>query len=358
MTTTHDRGHNATRQPPQRMSRIFRLLPDSFTLAIVAAVVLSLALPCRGESAHWVAIGSEIAIALLFFLQGARLSRQAVLAGILHWRLHLIIMAATFVVFPLLGLALSPLSGRLLAPSLYAGLVFLCTLPSTVQASVVFTSIAGGNVAAALCAASLSSMIGMVLTPLLVGLLLQTHGAGSLNGLVSIASHLLLPFLAGQLLQSRINAWMKRHDRFVQLVDRGSVLLMVYGAFSAATLSGAWSLIPASSLLVLAIIDAVLLATMLATTAFAARRFGLSREDEIAIVFCGSKKSLVTGIPMANALFAGASVGLVVLPLMIFHQLQLMACAALARRYALRGTVRRHVPGALAVAASTTGPQP
>ena len=317
------------------MNRIFRLVPDSFTLAIVAAVVLSLALPCSGESAHWVAIGSEIAIALLFFLQGARLSRQAVLAGILHWRLHLIIMAATFVVFPLLGLALSPLSGWLLAPSLYAGLVFLCTLPSTVQASVVFTSIAGGNVAAALCAASLSSMIGMVLTPLLVGLLLQAHGAGSLNGLGSIALHLLLPFLAGQLLQSRIDAWMKRHDRVVRLVDRGSVLLMVYGAFSAATLSGAWSRIPASSLLVLAIIDAALLATMLASTAFAARRFGLSREDEIAIVFCGSKKSLVTGIPMANALFAGASIGLVVLPLMIFHQLQLMACAALARRYAL-----------------------
>ena len=223
------------------MSRILRLIPDSFTLAIVAAVVLSLVLPCSGESANWVAIGSELAIALLFFLQGARLSRQAVLAGILHWRLHLIIMAATFVVFPLLGLALSPLSGWLLAPSLYAGLVFLCTLPSTVQASVVFTSIAGGNVAAALCAASLSSMIGMVLTPLLVGLLLQTHGAGSLNGLSSIALHLLLPFLAGQLLQSRIEAWMKRHDRIVRLVDRGSVLLMVYGAFSAATLSGAWS---------------------------------------------------------------------------------------------------------------------
>ena len=340
------------------MSRVLRLVPDSFTLAIVAAVVLSLVLPCSGESARWVAIGSELAIALLFFLQGARLSRQAVLAGILHWRLHLIIMAATFVVFPLLGLALSPLSGWLLAPSLYAGLLFLCTLPSTVQASVVFTSIAGGNVAAALCAASLSSMIGMVLTPLLVGLLLQAHGAGSLNGLASIALHLLLPFLAGQLLQSTIDAWMKRHDRVVRLVDRGSVLLMVYGAFSAATLSGAWSRIPASSLLILAIIDAALLATMLAGTAFAARRFGFSREDEIAIVFCGSKKSLVTGIPMANALFAGASIGLVVLPLMIFHQLQLMACATLARRYAIGGSVHAHTPGALAPVASTTGPHP
>jgi solute carrier family 10 (sodium/bile acid cotransporter), member 7 len=215
---------------------------------------------------------------------------------------------------------------------------------------VVFTSIAGGNVPAALCSASLSSMIGMVLTPLLVGLLLHAHGGASLNGIGSIALHLLLPFLAGQALQSRIAAWMRRYARSVSLVDRASVLLMVYGVFSAATLSGMWSQIPASSLLMLAIIDGVLLATMLASTTLAARRVGLSREDEIAIVFCGSKKSLVTGIPMANTLFAGASLGLVILPLMIYHQLQLMACATLARRYALARSAREVPPRAPAPA--------
>ena len=322
------------------MHRLPRLIPDRFTLAILAVVILALMLPCSGESARLVGIGSEIAIALLFFLQGAHLSRPAVFAGILHWRLHLIIFAATFVAFPLLGLALRPLSGTVLAPLLYIGVVFLCTLPSAVQASVIFTSIAGGNVPAALCSASLSSVIGMVLTPLLVGLLLQAHGGASLNGVGSIALHMLLPFLAGQLLQSRIAAWMQRHGYGVMLVDRASVLLMVYGVFSAATLSGIWSRIPASSLLVVAIVDAALLVTMMAGTVFAARRLGFPREDEIAIIFCGSKKSLVTGIPMANALFAGASLGLVVLPLMIFHQLQLMACATLARRYALGQSVR------------------
>lgn len=322
------------------MNKLFRLRLDSFTLAILAVVALALVLPCSGEGARLVGVGSGIAIALLFFLQGARLSRPAVLAGILHWRLHLIVLAATFVVFPLLGLALRPLSGTVLAPPLYIGLMFLCTLPSTVQASVVFTSIAGGNVPAALCSASISSVVGMVLTPLLVGLLLQAQGAVSLNGVGSIASHLLLPFLAGQLLQRRIGGWMQRHSRSVGLVDRASVLLMVYGVFSAATLSGMWSRIPASSLLVLAIVDGVLLAAMLAATTFAARRLGFAREDEIAIVFCGSKKSLVTGIPMANVLFASSSVGLIVLPLMIFHQLQLMACATLARRYALGRSAR------------------
>jgi sodium/bile acid cotransporter 7 len=177
--------------------------------------------------------------------------------------------------------------------------------------------------------------IGIVLTPLLVGLLLQAHGGASVNGIGSIITHLLLPFVAGQIVQSRIEGWMQRHERVVKLVDRASVLLMVYGVFSAGTVAVIWSRLPASSLAALAIIDAALLATMLALTALAARRFGLAREDEIAIVFCGSKKSLVTGIPMANALFADASLGLVVLPLMIFHQLQLMACATLARRYAI-----------------------
>jgi sodium/bile acid cotransporter 7 len=329
------------------MNRFPRFLPDSFTLAIFAVVILALVLPCGGESARWVAIGSEIAIALLFFLQGARLSRPAVLAGIFHWRLHLTIFAATFVAFPLLGLALRPLSGTVLMPPLYVGVIFLCTLPSAVQASVVFTSIAGGNVAAALCSASISSVLGMVLTPLLVSLLLQAHGGASLNGLGSVAVHLLLPFLAGQLLQSRLDGWMQRRQRLVKLVDRASVLLMVYAVFSAATLSGMWSRIPISSLLVLAVVNAALLAAMLTGTAFAARRLGFSREDEIAIVFCGSKKSLVSGIPMANALFTGIELGLVVLPLMVFHQLQLMACATLSRRYALRQSSPQAEPTAL-----------
>ena len=246
-------------------------------------------------------------------------------------------------VFPLLGLAMRPLSGTVLAPPLYVGLLFLCTLSSAVQSSVVFTSIAGGNVPAALCSASLSSVVGMVATPLLVGLLLQAEGGPSLNGVGTVVTHLLVPFLAGQILQPWLDGWLQRHRRVVGLVDRTAVLLMVYGVFSAATLSGLWSRTSAASLLVVAVIDGALLATMLAITAFAARRFGFSREDEIAIVFCGSKKSLVTGITMANVLFVGASLGLVVLPLMIFHQLQLMVCATLARRYAL-GQFARQVP--------------
>jgi solute carrier family 10 (sodium/bile acid cotransporter), member 7 len=247
----------------------------------------------------------------------------------------MLVFCATFLAFPIVGFALKPLASGLLSPPLLLGLMFLCTLPSTVQASVAFTSIAGGNVASALCSASASSLIGMLATPLLAGLILHAHGGFSLGALRGITFELLLPFLAGQALQARIGGFVRQHRKMLGLVDRGSVLLMVYTVFSAATIGGIWhELAPRSFALVVAI-DGALLALMLAFTALAARGLGFTRADEIAIVFCGSKKSLVSGIPMANVLFAAPALGLVLLPLMIFHQMQLMACAALARRYAV-----------------------
>jgi solute carrier family 10 (sodium/bile acid cotransporter), member 7 len=311
-----------------------RFRPDEFTIAMLATVLVSLLVPCRGPSAGLFAGLAAAAIALLFFLQGARLSRAAIVAGALHWRLHLVVFAATFLLFPVIGLALRPLCGTLLTPPLYLGLLFLCTLPSTVQASVAFTSIAGGNVAAALCSASASSIIGMFLTPLLASLALKTSGGFSLNALRPIGMEMLLPFAAGQLLQPWVGSWVRERRRVLGGVDRGSVLLVVYTVFSGATLSGIWHQLSVGPLAVLFAVSAGLLVLMLAITALAARGLGFSREDEIAIMFCGSKKSLVTGIPMANVLFAGQAVGLIVLPLMLFHQIQLMACAALARRYA------------------------
>jgi solute carrier family 10 (sodium/bile acid cotransporter), member 7 len=330
----------------------FRL--HEFTVAMLVTVTLALLLPCRGTAAGFFEGLTAVAIALLFFLQGARLSRAAIIAGALHWRLHLVVFAATFVLFPIVGLALRPLSGTLLTPPLYLGLLFLCTLPSTVQASVAFTSIAGGNVPAALCSASASSIIGMFLTPLLAGFVLKANGGFSLNALRSIGLELLVPFVAGQLLQPWIGSWVQARRRALGGVDRGSVLLVVYTVFSSATLGGMWHQLAARPLIVLALVAAGVLALMLGFTAFAARWLGFSREDEIAIMFCGSKKSLVAGIPIANVLFAGQPLGLIVLPLMVFHQIQLMACAALARHYASRSAsdvkvsrVRRAVPSPL-----------
>ncbi len=315
-----------------------RFLPDQFTLMLVATVLLATILPVSGTAAHWFAIATNIAIGLLFFLHGARLSREVALAGLLHWRLHLSIIAMTFGIFPLMGLAIGLIPESLLAPTLYTGLLYLCVLPSTVQSSIAFTSMAGGNVAAAVCAASASSIIGMFITPLLVGLMMTTSGSAgiSLDALEKIVLQLLVPFLAGQLLQPWIGNWVRARKKLLMPVDRGSILMVVYLAFSEAVIEGLWHTLSLKDITVLVVISCVLLAIALSITMVGSRLLGFNREDQIAIIFCGSKKSLAAGVPMANAIFAGQNIGAIVLPLMLFHQIQLMACAVIAQHYAAR----------------------
>jgi sodium/bile acid cotransporter 7 len=224
----------------------------------------------------------------------------------------------------------------LLDPSLWLGVLYLCTLPSTVQSSIAFTSIARGNVAAAICAATASHMLGIVLTPLLVAALLNIrgHSASPLEQIQGIGLQLLAPFIAGQIVSRWLRPWALRHATLLSITDRGSIILVVYAAFSAAVQAGAWSRLSWIDIAQILAISALLLAVALVVTRFASRAAGFAREDEIAVVFCGSKKSLVTGVPMANILFPAATVGLVILPVMVFHQIQLIVCAALARRYA------------------------
>ncbi|MEW9625522.1 bile acid:sodium symporter family protein [Rhodanobacter geophilus] len=318
-----------------------RFLPDRFTCALLLTVLLASVLPCRGAWAPVFGWLTDAAIALLFFLHGAKLSRAAVLAGITHWRLHLVVLASTFALFPLLGWSLRPLLAPLVTPGLYLGVLFLCALPSTVQSSIAFTSIARGNVSAAVCAASASSLLGIFVTPLLVGVLLESHGGGGMSwhAVGEIVLQLLVPFAAGQVAQHWIGGWVQRRRPLVGVADQGSILLVVYTAFSASVLQGLWRQVPLAVLGGLLVVNAVLLALALLATRCGARALGFGREDEITIVFCGSKKSLASGVPMAKVLFAGHPLGMIVLPIMLFHQMQLMVCAVLARRYARRSTV-------------------
>jgi sodium/bile acid cotransporter 7 len=313
-------------------------LPDNFTLALVAVVVAASVLPVHGAGAPVADAFTSIAIALLFFLHGARLSREAILAGIGHWRLHALVFAATFVLFPIFGLLLKPLLLPLVTPQIYTGVLYLCVLPATVQSAIAFTSIARGNVAAAVCSASGSTLLGVFVTPLLVNLIVLPHGgaSSSLDSIEKILLQLLAPFVIGHLLRPWIGDWIRRHAPIVGLVDRGSILLVVYTAFSAAVIEGLWKQVPLSALAGLLVVCAVILALALAATTFAARRLGFDTADEIAIVFCGSKKSLASGIPMAKVLFPVQAVGAIVLPLMLFHQMQLMICAVIAQHYARR----------------------
>lgn len=316
------------------LRRPSRLPVDPFVVALLGTVLLATLLPASGRAATVADGATTAAIGLLFFLYGARLSTREALDGLRHWRLHLIVLAATFVIFPLLGLAAKGLVPFALTPPLYGGLLFLCLVPSTVQSSIAFTSIARGNVPAAMCAGSFSSLAGVLLTPLLAGLLLgRTGGGSSADGLLKIVLQLLVPFLAGQVLRRWIGGFLARHRTSLGRVDRGSVLLVVYTAFSEGVVAGVWHRVTPARLGVLVLVEAVLLAVMLTLTWYVPGRLGFGRADRIAIQFAGSKKSLAAGLPMASVLF-GAQASLAVLPLMLFHQMQLMVCAVIARRRA------------------------
>ncbi|MFS0735812.1 bile acid:sodium symporter family protein [Sphingomonas sp. 1P06PA] len=309
-----------------------RAVADPFILLLVGTVVLASLLPPRGPAVPLFANLADGGIVLLFFLHGAKLSREAIWAGARNWRLHLAVVGMTFLLFPLLGLALAQLP--LLDPTLAAGMLFLCLLPSTVQSSIAFTSIAGGNVVAALCSASLSQLIGIFATPALVALTMNAHAGMSFDALEKILLLLLAPFLAGHFARPLIGGFVARHKGLVGLVDRGSILLVVYVAFGAAVVGGLWSLVSLIDLVTVVALSCALLAVIFSASWGLGGLLGFAREDRIVLLFCGSKKSLVAGVPMAGILFAPTQIGMILLPIMLFHQIQLIACAILARRFA------------------------
>ncbi|SFE03176.1 solute carrier family 10 (sodium/bile acid cotransporter), member 7 [Actinacidiphila alni] len=341
---------------PLAVPRPKRLPVDPYIALLLSTVLVAALLPAKGSAATAAQWATNGAVALLFFLYGARLSTREALTGLRHWRLHLTVLAATFAVFPLLGLAARGLVPYVLAPQLYPGFLFLCLLPSTIQSSIAFTSIARGNVAAAICAGSFSSLAGIVLTPLLAAAFIGGGSGISAHALLDIALQLLAPFVAGQLLRGRISGFLTRHRTVLGRVDRGSILLVVYTAFSAGMAEGIWHKVPVPRLAELLLAEALLLALMLGLTSYGARRLGFGRADRITIVFAGSKKSLASGLPMATVLF-GSGAGLAVLPLMLFHQMQLMVCAVIAKRWA-RTAEPGPAPGEEGVAPGGEGAAP
>lgn len=317
-----------------RLRRVF----DDYTLLLIGVILLATWLPAQGNGEVFFRWLTNAAIALLFFMHGAKLSRQAIVAGALHWRLHLVIFAFTFVVFPLLMVALTPVLRPLLGNELWVGMLYLAALPGTVQSAIAFTSMARGNIPAAVCAASASSLVGILVTPLLVKIMLDADSgtAGMLEAVIKISLQLLLPFLLGHYMRRWIGGFMDNNRQWLRYIDQGSILLVVYTAFSSAVVAGLWGQVPPQALLMLVLVCSAILAVVLFASTWLARAMGFNKEDEITIVFCGSKKSMATGVPMAQVLFAGGAVGPAILPLMVFHQIQLMVCAVMAQHYARR----------------------
>jgi sodium/bile acid cotransporter 7 len=306
-------------------------------------VILASFVPVSGQAAEIFSSITTIAIAILFFLHGAKLSREAVVEGLMHWKLHTLVFAFTFALFPIIGLLAKPVLVPLLGQELYWGFLFMCFLPSTVQSSIAFTSVAQGNVAGAVCSASFSNIVGMFITPVLVAFFIlgqSQHGFDPTSSIMQITLLLLVPFILGQILRPWVFPQMKKMPEIVKVFDQGSILMVVYGAFSSAVVAGLWHQVSLSTLLLLIIACSVLLTLVMLLALFVPRWIGFDKADQKTIFFCGSKKTLASGVPMAQILFIGQPIGMIVLPIMIFHQIQLMVCGIVANMWAKQVAVK------------------
>ena len=308
------------------------LIPDTYTFFLIGTVALASILPATGVFAVGLKYFTIAAIALLFFLHGAKLPRQAIIDGVTHWRLHALILSCTFVFFPLMGFALRPVLLPLVDHQLYLGVLYLCMLPATVQSAVALTSIAKGNVPASICSASISTLLGILITPFLVNALVVPTGASSsLDSVVKIFMQLMLPFLAGHFLRPYFDNAFRKAGKMLSFVDRGSILLVIYSAFSAAVVGGLWQKVSPSMVAGVVLISLIFLALSMLYVYGLATWLGFSFQDRITALFGGAQKSLASGVPMAQVLFPAAAAGIMVLPLMLFHLLQLIISAAIAQ---------------------------
>jgi solute carrier family 10 (sodium/bile acid cotransporter), member 7 len=310
-----------------------RFIPDTFIIVLLATIVCASLLPARGQALNSVSSISNIAIFALFFFHGLRLAHSAVWEGLKHWRLQLAVLAFTFGVLPLMGLTASSLMPGLLSPGLWIGVLFLCALPSTVQAAISSSSLAGGNVAASVIAAALSNLSAVILTPLIFAAIAHVGGDGiGMAAVGKVALLLLLPFALGQVARTWLAAWADRHKVWIGRMDKLTIILAVYVAFSAAVNEGLWEQLSGRELSVLCAFVTVLLAVAMAGSWALGGILGLKRADRITLFYSGAHKSLATGAPMARILFPGAEAGLIIIPLLLYHQLQLIVSAWIAAR--------------------------
>lgn len=310
---------------------------DRFSLLLMVMVLFAGLLPISGQSAHIFGVFTTVAIAILFFLHGAKLPREAVLDGLMDWKLHGLVFVFTFALFPMLGLLAKPILLPVLGQELYWGFLFLCFLPSTVQSSIAFTSIAKGNVASAVCSASFSNIIGMLITPILVSIFILGESQYNFNpaqSILKIILLLLVPFVLGQILRPWVFPYLQKMPKIVKIFDQGSILLVVYGAFSSAVVAGLWQQVSMGTLVVLICMCSVLLTVVMILAFYIPKWLGFSVADQKSIFFCASKKTLASGVPMAQILFIHQPLGMIVLPIMIFHQIQLMVCGVIANYWA------------------------
>jgi sodium/bile acid cotransporter 7 len=320
-----------------RAAMLSRLIPDKFILLLLATIAVAANFPVSGDGARVATHVSNAAIFSLFFFHGLRIAPAAVWDGLKHWKLQLAVLACTYALLPLIGLSLNNLAPDMLTPELWLGVLFLCALPSTVQAAISSASMAKGNVAASVVASTISNLSGVILTPLIFAAMAHIGGdTGDVSAVGRIATMLLLPFALGQIARRWLADWSARHKAWIGRIDRLTILIAVYVAFSAATIEGMWGRLDGGEFLRLTLVIVVMLALSFGGTYALGKLLGLSREDRITLFYSGAHKSLATGAPMARILFPAATAGMIVIPLMLYHQMQLMISAWIAARWARR----------------------
>lgn len=307
---------------------------DRYMLLLALTVMLATMLPAQREFATILRHVTYWAVSLLFFIYGAKLSTAVVITGLSNWKLQIACLLCTFALFPLLALVAVPLTSPLFPAAIVTGILYIGCMPSTVQSSIAFTSISNGNVAGAVCAASISNLIGVILSPLLLIALISSAADISIesSAILKVGQQIFLPFVVGQLCRPLLADFLNRHKAPTMFVDRGSILLIVYSAFSVGVVNGIWLMMPWPAIVGLVLFCALLLGVVMVITIAAGRLAGMSKQDLLALFYCGSTKSLATGLPMAGILFVGQDVSLIVLPLMLFHLIQLVVCAIVSQR--------------------------
>lgn len=309
------------------------LLPDRFIVILLAMVAVAALLPARGVALTMLGTISTVCIVTLFFVHGARLSRQAVLGGLTRLRLHLAIVGFTFLAFPLLGLTLTTIAAPIIDPAFIPGILFLTALPTTVASSIAMVSIARGNVAASVIAAALSSMLGVVLTPLMFAALLSTSGAPiDISGIGKVVLILALPFAIGQLCRPLVSLWIETHPAVGRTLDRLTILLAIYVALSAAVGGGLLEGIGLNRFLALLAAMLVLLILVITAAMLSTRLLGFDYGDRTALLFAAMQKSVISGTPMARILFPGAEAGLIIVPLLVYYVPMMTVSAIVAAR--------------------------
>ncbi|MBK9509547.1 MAG: bile acid:sodium symporter [Cytophagaceae bacterium] len=309
--------------------------PDNFILALIVVVTLAYFFPNFGtkESGFPIDSVASLGVALIFFFYGLKLSPEKLKSGLKNWKLHVLVQLSTFLLFPIIILLFRPLAQNEHFQNIWLGFLFLAALPSTVSSSVVMVSLAKGNVPTAIFNASISGLIGILITPVWMGFFIKQSGNEyELSSIyLKLLFEILLPVVLGLSLQKFLGKYAQKYSAYLTTFDKSVILLIIYKSFAVSFSTGVFSSVKIKDLIFISVATFILFFVVYFVTGLLSKSLNFNREDQITAQFCGTKKSLVHGTVFSKILFpASMPLGIILLPLMIFHAFQLFVVSIIA----------------------------